>query len=190
MPRVSMREEIIDAAVDTFHARGFHGTGVKDITDAAGVPKGSLYNHFASKEEIAVEAIRRYGAARRLSELTRPGTPALDRLRAHFESLRDEVVRLGIRRGCLLGNFGAEAADHHDAIRATLATGLGRWRAAIAEVIGQAQQEGTVRAQADAETLAGFILNAWEGTLIGARVERHDQAFAEFFTVVFGDLLR
>ncbi|MEV6232406.1 TetR family transcriptional regulator C-terminal domain-containing protein [Saccharopolyspora shandongensis] len=73
---------------------------------------------------------------------------------------------------------------------ACLAAGLGRWRAAIAEVIRQAQQEDAVRADTAADLRAEFIRNAQEGTLISARVDRHDQGFTGFFTVVFGDLLR
>ncbi|MGH3170891.1 MAG: TetR family transcriptional regulator C-terminal domain-containing protein [Trebonia sp.] len=190
MPRVSMRDEIVEAAVEVFHEQGFYGAGVKEITQAAGVPKGSLYNHFESKEALAVEAIQLYGSRRRVAELTCPGTPALGRLRSHFEFLRDETLHFGIRRGCLVGNFGAEAADHSEPIRATVAAGFEHWRTAIAEVIGQAQQEGTVRAEADAQLLAGFILSAWEGVLIAARTARSDEQFAEFFKVMFEDLLR
>ena len=39
-----------------FHTRGFNGCSVQDIVDAAGVPKGSFYNHFDSKEALGVEA--------------------------------------------------------------------------------------------------------------------------------------
>lgn len=66
MSRRSVREEIVNAAVEQFHARGFNAAGVKDITDSAGVPKGSFYNHFVSKEALAVVALERYGESRRL----------------------------------------------------------------------------------------------------------------------------
>jgi TetR/AcrR family transcriptional repressor of nem operon len=46
MPRVSVRERLVDVAIGEFHRRGFNGCGVKDITEAAGVPKGSFDNHF------------------------------------------------------------------------------------------------------------------------------------------------
>lgn len=62
MPRPSSREEVVAAAQDRFHRRGYHASGVKDITDAAGLPKGSFYNYFASKEDMAIETLRRYGS--------------------------------------------------------------------------------------------------------------------------------
>src|SRR5712664_1441331 len=63
MPRVSVREEIVESALVEFHRRGFSACSVEDITRAAGVPKGSFYNHFKSKEELGAEVVRRYSAA-------------------------------------------------------------------------------------------------------------------------------
>jgi TetR/AcrR family transcriptional regulator, transcriptional repressor for nem operon len=62
-------------------------------------------------------ALERYGAGRRLEDLADAGVAPLDRLRAHFEFLRDEVVRYEYTRGCMYGNFGTEIVDHSDAIR-------------------------------------------------------------------------
>ena len=96
-----MREAIVEAALAQFHERGFNAAAVKDITDRAGVPKGSFYNHFESKEALAIVALQRYGEGPgdwRISP-TRPWEPVA-RIRAHFEFLRDEVVGYGNLRGC------------------------------------------------------------------------------------------
>jgi TetR/AcrR family transcriptional repressor of nem operon len=184
-----MREEIVDAAVDKFHAYGFNAAGVKDITDAAGVPKGSFYNHFDSKEALAVVALERYGTTRRLAELADRSVPPLRRLRAHFEFLREENEVRDFTRGCLIGNFGAEIGDHSKAIRDAVHAGLDNWGATIATVIAQAQHDGAIRSTLDPATAARFILNAWEGSLISARAGRSAEAFDTFFEVVFGSLL-
>lgn len=52
MPRPSVREQIVDAAYEQFHRHGYNAAGVKLITDSAGVPKGSFYNHFESKDDL------------------------------------------------------------------------------------------------------------------------------------------
>ncbi len=189
MGRKSMREEIVTAALDQFHRRGYHAAAVKDITDAAGVPKGSFYNHFDSKEDLAVVALERYGAGRRLEDLADPGTPPLDRLRAHFEFLRDDVVRHGYRRGCLYGNFGAEIVDHMDTVRDAVRGSFETWAALIEATLSEAQRTGTIRAGLDPAMTAGFLLNAWEGTLIRARTDRSPAAFEAFLTTVFDTLL-
>ena len=60
MARPSVKQQIIDAGLAELHARGYAACSVGDITKAAGAPKGSFYNHFASKEDFAVEAVRRF----------------------------------------------------------------------------------------------------------------------------------
>ncbi|WP_406179722.1 TetR family transcriptional regulator C-terminal domain-containing protein [Streptomyces sp. NBC_01006] len=189
MGRRSMREEIVEAAVERFHARGFNGAGVKDITDGAGVPKGSFYNHFESKEALAVVALERYGESRRLHELTDASVDPLLRLRQHFEFLRDENTSRNFTRGCLIGGLGTEMADHSDLIREAVRTSLESWEQALAAPIAEAQASGRVTAITDARTLARFILNAWEGTLISSRSDRSEDSYEVFFGVVFGTLL-
>ncbi len=184
-----MREEIVDAAVEQFHARGFNAAGVKDITDSAGVPKGSFYNHFVSKEALAVVALGRYGESRRLPELGDASVDPLLRLRQHFEFLRDENTGRDYSRGCLIGGFGTEMADHSDVIREAVRVSLERWAQALAAPIAQAQESGRITAAMNAEALARFILNAWEGTLISARSEHSEASYEVFFDTVFGTLL-
>jgi len=60
MARPNVRERLLDAGVEIFHRCGFNGCGVQEITDAAGVPKGSFYNHFASKEALGAAVLDRY----------------------------------------------------------------------------------------------------------------------------------
>ncbi|WP_436532900.1 TetR family transcriptional regulator C-terminal domain-containing protein [Actinoplanes sp. HUAS TT8] len=189
MPRRSMRAEIATAALDRFHAHGY-AVGVKDITDAAGVPKGSFYNHFPSKEAMAVEALAAYGATLGLEELADESVAPLDRLRAHFELLAGQAREREFARGCLFGNLTADVADHSPLIRGHLEQGFDDWAALITGAIAQAQRDGVVAAGLDAATTARFVLNAWEGALLGARAARSEESFAAFFTTVFDVLLR
>jgi TetR/AcrR family transcriptional repressor of nem operon len=189
MARRSMRAEIVEAALEQFHVHGYNAAGVQTITDAAGVPKGSFYNHFDSKESLAVVALRRYGESHSLEAVIGPDGEPLARLRAHFEFLRDQTVRHGYARGCMFGNFGAEIGDHSEMIREVVGESLRQWAGSIAEVIAEAQRAGAVRAGLDPGSAARFLLDAWEGTLIRARADRSPSAFDTFFDIVFGTLL-
>jgi TetR/AcrR family transcriptional regulator, transcriptional repressor for nem operon len=189
MARQSKREDIVDAALMLFHTKGFNAAGVKDITDAAGAPKGSFYNHFPSKEALAVIALERYGATRRLEALADRKVPAMTRLREHFTFLRDEVAGTGYRQGCLFGNFSGEIVDHSEVLRGTVAGSLRQWQDAIAGAIADGLSEGTVRQGLDPAVTARFVLDAWEGVLLDARAERGTASFDAFFEVVFGSLL-
>ena len=68
MPKPNVREQLMEAGLRTLHSQGFNGCAVQDITQAAGVPKGSFYNHFESKEALALAALEMFwvnGTARR-----------------------------------------------------------------------------------------------------------------------------
>nr|WP_221381876.1 TetR family transcriptional regulator C-terminal domain-containing protein [Actinoplanes polyasparticus] len=114
----------------------------------------------------------------------------LTRLRAHFELLADAVREPGYRRGCLFGNFAAEAADHSELIRGYVADGFDQWAALITSAIAQAQREGAAAPGLDPAVTARFVLNAWEGALLGARAAHSEDSFAAFFTTVFDVLLK
>ncbi|MEA3087540.1 MAG: TetR/AcrR family transcriptional regulator, transcriptional repressor for nem operon, partial [Paraburkholderia sp.] len=54
------REKLLEAGVALFAETGYHGTGVKDIVERAGVPKGSFYNYFESKEAFGAAILDHY----------------------------------------------------------------------------------------------------------------------------------
>jgi TetR/AcrR family transcriptional repressor of nem operon len=185
-----MREEIVEAALAQFHERGFNAAAVKDITDRAGVPKGSFYNHFESKEALAIVALQRYGESRRLMDLADAEVEPVARIRASFEFLRDGMLAADITRGCLFGNFGTEIVDHSEPIRAAVHQGLGVWAELLAGAIADGQKAGDIRADLDPEQAARFLISAWEGTLIQARADKSSAAFDTFFTFTFDSLLK
>ncbi|MFD1050775.1 TetR/AcrR family transcriptional regulator, partial [Kibdelosporangium lantanae] len=129
MPRPSVRGRIVETAVVEFHRNGFAACSVDTITKAAGVPKGSFYNHFKSKEALAAEAIGRYAADAEWNNPVDPDLTPLGELRARFTAMRDVLVGNDYTRGCLIGNMGEEAADHSEVIRATVRTCLDGWPA-------------------------------------------------------------
>ncbi len=189
MARQSMREEIVEAALAQFHERGYNAAAVKDITDRAGVPKGSFYNHFASKEALAIVALKRYGDNTRMPDLADRSVEPVARIRGHFEFLRDEVVKAGIARGCMLGNFGTEIVDHSEAIREAVHQGFVGWADLLSAALVEGQKAGSIRADLDPDQTARFLLSAWEGTLIQARTFKSADVFDSFFELTFRSLL-
>jgi TetR/AcrR family transcriptional regulator, transcriptional repressor for nem operon len=190
MARHNVREQIVEAALKILLEKGFNGSGVQDITEAAGVPKGSFYNHFESKEALGAEIVDRYGQGNpRRAALRDKSTPPLERLRRHFDALSDMYSGLGFARGCLLGNFSAELADQSPLIRERLAALFASWTRDIEAAVRDAQADGSIAAKADAGDLAAFLLDAYEGALLRARVEKTSDAFARFMTVAFTQIL-
>jgi len=189
MARPSVREQIVDAAFEQFHLNGYNACGVKLITDTAGVPKGSFYNHFESKEALALEVMDRYATSRRMEDLARDDTAPLARLRAHFEFLAADIERFDYSRGCVFGNFTTEAADHSAPIADGVKSGFATWTLAVATLLREALEDGSLPAHHDPDVLALFVVNAWEGAIVGARAAKDGSSFAAFFRVVFDSVL-
>ena len=190
MPRESVKDQIIAAAVDALHSKGFNGTSVQDITDAAKVPKGSFYNHFGSKEELAVAALDRYWqwVLAGLQPLSDPSMPPMDRLRQYFGRLAERGRTREYRTGCMIGNMSTEMPDQSRAMRERLAVVLAAWSRAIESCVREAQGDGSIRSDLDAGTVAAFLLNSFEGAIMRSKVDKHAASFAAFEEVVFTTL--
>ena len=191
MARTDVREKLLSAGLEAVHKRGFNATGVQDITDAAKVPKGSFYNHFESKDALGVEVVERYAAlaaAGRRPLLEGTGKP-LSRLRTYFKGLSELGPATGFARGCLFGNFSAELSSQSPAIRAALEKAFDDWSRSVAQVIAEAQKAGDVARDVPAETLARFLIDAWEGAVLRSRVEKDSAALDTFLSIAFNKIL-
>jgi TetR/AcrR family transcriptional regulator, transcriptional repressor for nem operon len=188
--RASVKEQIVQSGLKILLDRGFNGAGVQEITDAAGVPKGSFYNHFESKEALGAEIVERYGMdnTRRQILLDR-SLPGLKRLRGHFEGLNELYVKSKFERGCLLGNFSAELSNQSAVIRRRLAELYERWSRDIQLAIQDGQADGSIAAEKNAADIAAFLLDAYEGALLRARVERSRAPFDRFMQLAFERIL-
>ena len=190
MPKPNVHDKIFEAALKLLPEKGFNGCSVQDITVAAGVPKGSFYNHFDSKEALGAEIVDYYGTRGNLRDvLTDQSMAPMERLRRYFVGLNEMIVSRDFEQGCLLGNFSAELSDQSPVIRSQLAGVYGKWTRLIEEAIAAGQADHSIGSELNARSLAGFLLNAWEGATLRARVERSREAFDVFMDVTFRKIL-
>lgn len=187
MPRKSVKEQILDAAIDMMHRRGFNATAVQDITTSAGVPKGSFYNHFESKEVLAVEALGIYWQTGLgwLDILNRSDAPPLSLLKAYFRRAARAIRDENYETGCMIGNFAIEMSGSSPLIRERIALALAAWSGAIENCVREAQADGSMRRDLDAKAIGRFLLNSWQGAAMRAKVDRDNTPFIDFETVVF-----
>jgi TetR/AcrR family transcriptional regulator, transcriptional repressor for nem operon len=186
MPRHSLRDQIVKAAVETLHRQGFNGASVQDITEAAHAPKGSFYNHFESKEELAIAALDRYWerVQASLGILEDKAFPPLQRISRYFRLLNGAAQKNGFRKGCMIGNLCAEITDQSPKARDRLATLLARWTRAIEACVEEAQKDGSMRRDLDPHDAAAFLINAWEGAMLRSKADRSANALASYERII------
>ncbi|WP_394779317.1 TetR family transcriptional regulator C-terminal domain-containing protein [Undibacterium sp.] len=186
MKKPNVHDLIFDSGMKSFHKKGFNACSVQDITELAGVPKGSFYNHFPSKEVLAAEIVDRYRdnseAGKILADQSRPPT---QRLRDYFASINQRFSKGKFARGCLLGNFGMELADQSELIREHTAAAFENWTTEVAAVVEEAQAVGEMSLEFSARELASFLLNSWEGAMMRAKIDKSGDALDSFMRLAF-----
>ncbi|MGV9355388.1 TetR/AcrR family transcriptional regulator [Streptomyces misionensis] len=164
MPQVSVKAKLIEHAENVFRRQGFSGASVQDITNAAGVPKGSFYNHFKSKQELAAEIVRRYSGATDFSMLEDRGDrTAVESLRAHFANQAERTRSTGVEFGCLLVTMASETPSAGPEVGSAVHGSITAWIDAVAGVIEQGREAGEIRSREPARDLAAFLIDAFEG---------------------------
>lgn len=186
---VATRERLITVGLDLFHARGYHAVGVQDLVNAAGIPKGSFYNHFSSKQALAIAALEQYAAQSPLPLLWSTQDGARAGIRAHFEELERRFVQVDLTHGCMMGNFANELADEDERVRELLNVQFALWAECIATAIRKAEADEGVVPVMPADELAGVIISLWEGSITRSRAAGNAQPIRQFFTTVFDRLL-
>jgi TetR/AcrR family transcriptional repressor of nem operon len=187
------RDRILEAGSQALAEKSFAACGLTEFLQRAGVPKGSFYHYFASKEELGVALIEK--ASAEYVEVLRPilgdrrRTP-LERLRAVFERGRDECARNGGARLCLIPKLALEASQLSEPVHAAVKCAYDQWAALLAQVIREAQAAGEIGREAEPERLANVLVMLWEGATIRAQIDRSRQPVDDFFAFVFDTLFR
>jgi len=197
MPRTAdptdIPERLLSAGLTLFLQQGYNATGIQALTDHAGVPKGSFYNHFASKEAFAAAIVQRYARNMQRSwERMMASAPAepMAAIRHVFSQMLSYHERATCSAGCLIGNFAAEIALSSEACRQNLMAAQLAWRERLAGLLTAAQASGDIRRDIDATALSALTWAAWEGGLLRMKVERSVQPLRESVNLIFDHLFR
>ena len=177
------REHILDAGLGVLLQKGYNGTGVKEIVDAAGVPKGSFYNHFTSKEAFVIEAIEKVASEdieKAKAMLSDKALAPKQRLLNYFDGSCAQITDEGFHGGCLIGNLCLEMADENEAIRETTSNIMCQQIKLIKECLREAKQAGQLAESISSEDLAEFIFYAWEGAIMRVKGSRDCRPFSVF----------
>lgn len=177
------REALLHAGMALLTEQGFLATGIDAVLKQVGVPKGSFYHYFASKEAFGRAVLQRYGAyfAAKLDRwLLDDSRPPLARLTDFVDDARAGMARYAWRRGCLVGNLGQEVTQLPEGFREQLDAVLRDWQARLAACLRAAQREGSLAATVDCDELAAFFWIGWEGAVLRARLVQDDAPLATF----------
>ena len=178
------KERILDAAEAIMLEKSFHSVGLNEILKAVGVPKGSFYHHFESKEQFGVELLKHYvadaSAYKRRMLLSPEVEPnPLNRLLSYLESAQARFLEQGGKCPCLVLKLAAEVSEFSEPMREVLAEGQREWVGIFETVIREGIDAGAIGDQEDPVSTARLIGNLWMGAMQAAIVSRRADGLRE-----------
>ncbi len=172
--------------------KGYTNTGIQEVLSAVGVPKGSFYHYFKSKEDFAQKIILHVEenyANMLVGYLRDTDRTPVARLRHLIETKKTELSENCCRKGCLIGNLSQEMADQSEVLRIELARVMSRWRDIYAACIDEGQSLGEITREYPASTLAEMFLCSWEGAIMRSKTQKTVEPIEAFIDVMFGRIL-
>ncbi len=185
---------LIDKGMMLLWSKGYNATSVNDIVKEAGVPKGSFYFYFKSKEDFAIKSIEKYfqqqfGPAFELldNKTISPKQRLLDLYELRSNILKEQF---DCKMGCLGCNLANEMAEHSEAIRNAVHSKTEMIKSKIASVIEEAQNYGEISNTLPAIDLAAFMEDAGRGAMVSMKEMNSAYPIDNFMTIIRSVLLK
>ena len=178
------KAELIRSGLEQLTENGFASSGIDQILKKVGVPKGSFYHYFSSKEDFGLAVIDSYASyfAKKLDKylLDEAYTP-LERISNFVENAKLGISRHEFKRGCLVGNLGQEADLLPLSYREILINIFFDWQKSVANCLTAAQINGDISTNANCDLLAECFWVGWEGAVSRARLVQSTQPLDNYF---------
>lgn len=185
------RALLIRRGTELLTERGVSATALDEVLKSVGVPKGSFYHYFPSKDAFVLETLDAY-AAYLLRKLERhfgdASRPPLARLQAYVDDACQGIERYAFSRGCLVGNLGQEVSYLEPAIKRRLEEIFCAWEARFAACLQDAVAAGELPVTTDCAALAHVFWIGWEGAILRARLMRSTEPMRAFFRLFLSAL--
>ncbi|MFM9926324.1 TetR/AcrR family transcriptional regulator [Variovorax sp. H27-G14] len=180
------RENILAVGQRIMAAKGFTAVGLNEVLTTSGVPKGSFYHYFQSKEAFGEALLTSYFndyLADLDKTLQQPGLTMAQRLMNYWQNWQDTQSFMDCQGKCLAVKLGAEVADLSEAMRLAMKQGTSAIVARLAGAIEAGIQEKSLAVHGNPQSLAEGLYQLWLGASVLVKVERSRQPFESAMTL-------
>jgi TetR/AcrR family transcriptional repressor of nem operon len=169
------RRAVLDAAQRIMAHKGYAAVGINEVLVEAGVPKGSFYHYFASKDAFG-EALMKSYFQEYLADmdriLGRGGRSAADRLMDYWQQWYDTQSLDECHGRCLAVKLGAEVSDLSESMRLALKEGTTAIVDRLERTIDQGLRDGSLDVAGETRAIAEVLYNTWLGASVVAKIHR------------------
>ncbi|MGD0436964.1 MAG: TetR/AcrR family transcriptional regulator [Bryobacteraceae bacterium] len=168
------RQQILFQAACLFNVKGYSGAALSDMMRATGLRKGGIYNHFESKEKLAVEAFD-YAVTviqARFKQALAGISGARNRLSAFLVFFEDYSRNPPIPGGCPIMNTAIEHDDGHPELRRRSRQAMEQWRQFLVRTVQRGVESGEIPPDTDPEQVATIFIATIEGAVMMSKLYR------------------
>ncbi|WP_350432031.1 TetR/AcrR family transcriptional regulator [Shewanella sp. H8] len=173
------KQSICAVGEKLFALHGYSAVGIKLILDEVGIPKGSFYHYFASKEAFAAEVAEYYFQQRIAPISMDPNAnfkANVTSMLAGYHQLIDFLFSDDKPRGCLMGNLMVEVTPQTSLLHQTLNGLYDQWLGLLCGLIEQGQQQGFIRKDLTSTVLSSIFWSNWQGTMLRCQIKADKMA--------------
>ena len=173
--KTDSRQSILNAGQRTIAHKGWSAVGLTEILTAAGVPKGSFYYYFNSKEAFGEAMLARYFneyLADMDAMFARPDVPAAERLMDYWRTWRATQSLDDCEGRCLAVKLGAEIADLSEPLRVALEHGTTAITGRLETILEAGLGDGSMALKSSVPVTAQTLYNLWLGSSVMAKIQR------------------
>ena len=178
------KQALIRSGLELMTSNGYMSSNLENILKAVGVPKGSFYYYFKSKEDFGSEILESYNGyfTEKIDKhlLNRNIDSPLERILAFSADAIDGMQKYDFKRGCLIGEFMQETALLPDTYNTRIKDILSNWEKRIAACLSEAQEKKEIKPQLNCEELSSFFWIGWEGAVSRAKLEKNKWPLDKF----------
>ena len=169
------KARIVRQAAELFNQKGYAGSSIADVMQATGLKKGGIYNHFKSKDELALAAFD-YAVSLMSQEIwqaVKTKRNAIERLQALASAYLIYIDKPPIAGGCPILNTAIEADDLDSPLRDRALAAINSWRGLIVRIIQKGIKKQEVRSTVEPDTVATIIICTIEGAIMMSQLEKN-----------------
>jgi TetR/AcrR family transcriptional repressor of nem operon len=192
MSKSEIKELIFQEGAKIIHLKGFHNTGINEILESAGVPKGSFYFYFKNKEDFGLQLIdylSPHFSSQAQKHLQSPDKLYLKKMSRFFDEFQIYYEKQGCKMGCPIGNLALEMGDLNEKFREKLDEVLESMKRSVLEFLKGAQDNREISPDLDLMEVSDFIINSWEGALLRMKARGDISPLQNFKKVIFESIL-
>ena len=181
------REALLAVGQELFINNSFNSVGLNDILKKAGIPKGSFYHYFESKEDFALQVVEHYAQqnAAQLDELlANADLTAYEKLKRFFGDNIRHYQEIDYCQGCLMANLSQELADVNERMRCKMNELTQQMVDRIASCIEQTEEDELNTGALPAGEAAQLLMNSWQGAIMKMKLQKSQlplDMFMKFF---------